>query len=179
MSNTQKNSSAWQASASHTRLGTILCRATGNGISSVSFGKDIRSDTQRDPSPAPADVRLTLQNALEQLQAYLDRRLTVFDLPLDLTGCTPFQRQVLDEICKIPYGQTITYGQIAKSVGGMKHVRAVGGAVGSNPMPIVIPCHRVVSAGGHMQGYSGWGGIATKAWLLQLEGWQLIAEALD
>ena len=181
MANLKELSPIWKCSLPGTRLGIITCGVTQNGLASLSFGDGADVDDKWHPStdPFPTEIEQTLRDALNQIRAYLDGQLKEFVLPLDLSRCTEFQKRVLTEVSNIPYGQVITYGQIAEKVGGMKHVRAVGGAVGSNPIPIVIPCHRVVSTGGHLRGYSGWGGIRTKAWLLQLEGQQLIAEELD
>lgn len=170
----------WKATVFDTPLGAVTCQATQEGLCGVTFGKQepaAGNFPQDDDAPAP--VRQALQAALGQISAYLTGGLQQFSLPLDLSACTDFQRQVLDQVISIPYGQTRTYGQIAVKLGGMNKQRAVGGAVGSNPLPVVIPCHRVVAAGGRLQGYSGWGGIRTKAWLLQLEGQRLIAEELE
>jgi O-6-methylguanine DNA methyltransferase len=107
---------------------------------------------------------------LEQLHAYLNGQKTSFDIPVDLSPLTDFQRQVLFTTQKIPPGQVTTYGEIARQIGNPKAVRAVGQALGRNPIPIVIPCHRVIASNGSMGGYSGGGGIATKIKLLKLEG---------
>jgi epoxyqueuosine reductase len=111
----------------------------------------------------------TQKNSLimEELQAYFTGELHEFDLKLDLRA-TPFQVDVLHEIARIPFGETVTYSHIAKSIGKPIARQAVGAATGSNPIPIVIPCHRVVGADGRMVGYGG--GIPLKEWLLHLEG---------
>ncbi len=181
MSTPSEKPAVWHISFSHSRLETVTCWASETGLTALSFGPQDVVPTAGLPldENTPEAAAVILSEAVRQLQAYLARQLQNFSLPFDLSACTDFQRQVLAHICKIPYGQVITYGQIAMLVGGMKHVRAVGGAVGSNPLPIVIPCHRVVSTGGQMRGYSGWGGIRTKTWLLQLEGQQLISEEMD
>ncbi|MFN3763308.1 MAG: methylated-DNA--[protein]-cysteine S-methyltransferase, partial [Anaerolineae bacterium] len=90
-----------------------------------------------------------------------------FDLPLDLRG-TPFQRRVWEELRRVPYGQTVAYGELARRVGRPGAARAVGRAVGANPVPIIVPCHRVVGADGSLVGYGG--GLEIKAALLRLEG---------
>jgi methylated-DNA-[protein]-cysteine S-methyltransferase len=102
-----------------------------------------------------------------QLRAYVRRQLTSFSLPIDPQG-TPFQRAVWAALLNIPYGQTRTYGQIAAAIGRPDAARAVGMACGSNPIGIVIPCHRVVGADGSLTGYAG--GLELKAQLLQHEG---------
>ncbi len=112
-----------------------------------------------------------LAAAAQQLNAYFYCGLRAFDLPLAPAG-SPFEQAVWGEMLRIPYGATRTYGEIARSVGGM--ARAVGGACGSNPIPILIPCHRVLAAGGSIGGYSGAGGIDTKTFLLTLEGALLV-----
>jgi methylated-DNA-[protein]-cysteine S-methyltransferase len=106
-----------------------------------------------------------LRRAREQLHAYFDGELTTFDLPLAPRG-TAYQRHVWHALCAIPYGETRSYLAIAQIAGGS--ARSVGQANANNPIPIIIPCHRVV-AGAHLGGYSGGGGLATKRWLLALE----------
>jgi methylated-DNA-[protein]-cysteine S-methyltransferase len=107
-----------------------------------------------------------LEHAAAQLQDYFDGTLKSFDLPLSPVG-TAFQRTVWDELLAIPYGDTKNYGDIAQKL--KSHARAVGQACGLNPIPIIIPCHRVLGANGKLCGYSGDGGIETKRQLLNLE----------
>ncbi len=106
---------------------------------------------------------------IHQLAEYLDGRLRQFSLLLDLTRMTSFQQQVLQLTTQIPYGQTMTYKAIASQAGKPNASRAVGRIEATNPMPLVIPCHRVVGSDGSLHGYGGPGGIKLKAWLLQLE----------
>ena len=106
-----------------------------------------------------------LQQAREQMNAYFDGALRQFDLPLAPAG-TPFRQRVWRALMDIPYGATASYGALAKQVGGC--AQAIGGANGANPLPIVIPCHRVVASTG-LGGYSGGDGLPTKRWLLALE----------
>ncbi len=106
------------------------------------------------------------REAYSQLQAYFGGRLTAFDLPTRVTG-SDFQRAVCDAISAIGFGETLTYGEIAKHLG--KPAQAVGNACGGNPIPIIIPCHRVLGAQG-LGGFSGAGGVETKVKLLRLEG---------
>lgn len=107
-----------------------------------------------------------LVEAAAQLRAYFDARLREFSLPLDPQG-TPFQLRVWRELVNIPYGATRTYGDIAAAIGSPDAVRAVGAANGTNPIAIVIPCHRVIGANGKLTGYAG--GMETKRRLLDLE----------
>jgi len=107
-----------------------------------------------------------LKDAVKQLNAYFDGKLTAFDLPLAPFG-TAFQKRVWEQMCKIPYGKTRTYGTMATSL--KSGARPVGTACGKNPIPIIIPCHRVVGTG-TLGGYSGAGGLETKVALLRLEG---------
>jgi methylated-DNA-[protein]-cysteine S-methyltransferase len=102
-----------------------------------------------------------------QLAEYFGRRRMLFDLPLAPRG-TPFQLMVWRTLATIPYGQTISYGELAARIGQPTAVRAVGAANGRNPLPIVLPCHRVIGASGSLTGFGG--GLPTKRFLLQLEG---------
>jgi methylated-DNA-[protein]-cysteine S-methyltransferase len=108
-----------------------------------------------------------LREAARQLEAYFVGDLRRFDLPLDMMG-TAFQKRVWDELLQIPYGETRSYLQVAIAVGAAQAVRAVGAANGANPVPIVVPCHRVIGSSGKLTGYGG--GLPLKKRLLQLEG---------
>ncbi|MDX2143707.1 MAG: methylated-DNA--[protein]-cysteine S-methyltransferase [Rhodospirillaceae bacterium] len=108
-----------------------------------------------------------LRKAKDQVDRYFDGKLADFDLPVKPAG-TAFQQRVWRAMCAIPYGRTKTYGDLAKSLRSV--ARAVGGACGANPIPIIIPCHRVLASNGGLGGYSGDGGLDTKAALLKLEG---------
>jgi methylated-DNA-[protein]-cysteine S-methyltransferase len=101
---------------------------------------------------------------------YLAGRRQAFDLPVDLSAVTSFQREVLLAACQIPRGQVRTYAEVARQIGRPKAARAVGQALASNPVPIVVPCHRVLAADGSLRGYTGGGGLRTKRRLLTLEG---------
>ena len=116
---------------------------------------------------ASFDDSALLLETKNQLNAYFDGQLTDFDLPLSPRG-TAFQQIVWAELRKIPYGKLRTYGDLAVTIGSRP--RPVGGACGRNPIPIILPCHRVVGNDGEMAGYSGGQGVATKQHLLQLEG---------
>jgi len=118
----------------------------------------------RAPDDEPSKL---LKEAKNQMDAYFDRKLSSFDLPLAPPG-TDFQKRVWDVMVKIPYGKTQTYGDLATAISSGP--RPVGTACGRNPIPIIIPCHRVVSSTG-LGGYSGQGGLDTKNFLLTLEGY--------
>jgi methylated-DNA-[protein]-cysteine S-methyltransferase len=113
------------------------------------------------------DANRLLGETTRQLRAYFDGNLRDFDLPLDMQG-TVFQKRVWDELQRIPYGETRSYMQVAVSVGSPQAVRAVGAANGANPVPIVVPCHRVIGSSGKLTGYGG--GLPLKKRLLELEG---------
>ena len=110
-------------------------------------------------------VSPVLENAVDQLKTYFNGQLSEFDLPLAPAG-SPFQQRVWSAMCEIPHGETWTYGKLAARADAAP--RAVGGACGANPIPIIIPCHRVLAANGS-GGYSGRGGLKTKSALLDLE----------
>ncbi|MFC2043332.1 methylated-DNA--[protein]-cysteine S-methyltransferase [Chloroflexota bacterium] len=110
-----------------------------------------------------------LEAAIIQISEYLEGKRRCFDLPIDWSMMTPFQEQVLRATDSIPYGDVSTYSEIAQEVGKPGAARAVGSAEAANPVPIVIPCHRVIGSDGKLHSYGGRGGITTKAWLLKLE----------
>ncbi len=111
-----------------------------------------------------------LLKAKAELDSYFAGKLTKFTFPMDVSIGTEFQRSVWKEIAKIRFGQVKTYAEIAEAIGKPKAARAVGGAVGSNPIPLAIGCHRVLGSSGKITGYSGGRGLPTKRILLALEG---------
>lgn len=119
-------------------------------------------------------TRLTLQ----QLQEYFSGKRREFDLPIDWNHYRPFQKEALTQAMKIPFGQVVTYGELAKRMGNPAASRAIGGAMAHNPVCIVIPCHRVVASDGHLTGYSAADGLRSKQWLLELEGHTIVREKL-
>ena len=114
----------------------------------------------------------TLLEAKQQLEDYFSGKSKTFSLPVDLSAGTEFQKSVWKQIAKIPFGKTVSYVDIAKAIGNPKASRAVGGAVGANPIPLIVGCHRVLGSTGTITGYSGGKGIPTKRWLLNHEGIQ-------
>lgn len=106
----------------------------------------------------------------KELKEYLQGKRTAFTIPIDWTPFTPFQRETLQAIFRIPYGETRTYIDIAREIDRPRAYRAVGAANAMNPMPIIVPCHRVIGMDGKLHGYGGGDGIPTKEWLLKLEG---------
>ena len=148
-------------------LGPLLLAANGHGLCFVSFASSKRAvspqpDWQEDDAPFAETIR--------QLNAYFRGELTEFDLPLALEG-TPFQLRVWRSLCDIPFAATISYGELARRIGQPQAVRAVGLANGSNPIPIIVPCHRVIGSNGRLTGYGG--GLPIKEKLLALESRQI------
>jgi O-6-methylguanine DNA methyltransferase len=127
----------------------------------------IQFDLSRPVEDSRYGIHPIATEAARQLRAYFAGQLRRFDLPLDLRG-TDFQLRVWRELERIPYGETRSYLEIAEGIGAPRAVRAVGAANGANPIPIMVPCHRVIGAGGKLVGYGG--GLPLKKRLLQLEG---------
>lgn len=106
----------------------------------------------------------------KELAEYIEGKRHAFTIPVDWTLFTPFQREALQAVFRIPYGETRTYAEIAEQINRPHAYRAVGGANAMNPMPLVIPCHRVIGMDGKLHGYGGGQGLKTKEWLLKMEG---------
>jgi methylated-DNA-[protein]-cysteine S-methyltransferase len=137
--------------------------ATGDALSALQIAQ-------------PSDVQhLWLTSAKDQLSAYFEDRQAAFDLAFDINGGTEFQQLVWRALTTIPFGQGTSYGALARQIGKPAAVRAVGAAVGRNPLGIFIPCHRVVGANRSLTGYAG--GLHRKTWLLRHEGWMVGSEA--
>jgi O-6-methylguanine DNA methyltransferase len=154
-------------------LGTLWAAVSANGLWAVEFGVDeaafLRAIRRRGPA-TPVKDSARAREALGQVSAYLNGLRRDFTLAIDWHGMTGFQRRVREAVIAIPYGQTATYGDIAAEVGEPEAARAVGRVNATNPIPLVIPCHRVIGSDGKLVGYGGMGGIATKARLLKMEG---------
>lgn len=119
-----------------------------------------------DSSPTIGESNEVVELALNQLSEYFAGTRQVFELPLGAKG-TDFRQQVWQQLCEIPYGQTVSYSDIANGIEKPKAVRAVGAANGANPIAVVVPCHRVIGKNGTLTGYAG--GLDRKQWLLQFE----------
>ena len=148
-------------------VGPLLLTGDAQGLHSLSFEKSkraegVQSAWQEDKAPFGEVIR--------QLRAYFGGKLKEFDVPVALDG-TEFQLCVWGALRTIPYGETISYGQLAQRIGNPKAVRAVGLANGANPIPIIVPCHRVIGSNGSLTGFGG--GLANKKKLLALESSQL------
>lgn len=155
-------------------LGKLTLSATLDGLCRIDFGSvlDCSQEIQAWAENAIGAVILQrnperLKEAKQQLEEYFAGERTAFDLPLDIRGGTPFQREVWHALRSIPYGETWAYKDIAEKIGNPKAVRAVGGANNKNPLSIIIPCHRVIGASGQLVGYGG--GLSKKEILLALE----------
>jgi methylated-DNA-[protein]-cysteine S-methyltransferase len=163
-----------------TPLGRIWAAANETGLVAVSlwddaprFVKEVNRLAGIIPVLIPNSQPL-LTETFAQLSAYLRGELREFDLPIDWTIMKPFQRQALQLVCDVPYGHTSTYHVIATQMGQPGAARAVGQANAANPIPLIIPCHRILGNDGKLHGYGAGGGVETKAWLLRLEGSRLV-----
>jgi methylated-DNA-[protein]-cysteine S-methyltransferase len=154
-----------------TPIGRLLVAATDRGLCRIVFDPEPERELDRLSqlhglrvlrSPLPVDA------ARRQLDEYFERRRQRFELPLDLTALRDFNRRVLDELVLVPYGEVVTYGELAARAERPRAARAVGTVMNRNPLPIVLPCHRVVGANGSLVGYGG--GLPRKETLLRLEG---------
>ena len=146
-----------------TPIGELLLAGDENALSMVGFPE---GSMRYDPEPEWIYKEQPLAEARRQLSEYFAGDRKEFDLPLSQHG-TEFQLRVLEELKTIPYGETTSYGDIAKRIGRPKAVRAVGAANGRNPIPIIVPCHRVIGSSGDLTGFGG--GLDTKTALLRLE----------
>lgn len=153
-------------------FGPLLLAATPRGLVKVSFpqfGTEATlEELARKISPRVLEAPARLDEARRELDRYFEGRLTEFELPLDWQLTEGFRKRVQRAIAGIPYGRTRSYTEVARSAGNERAVRAAGTACGANPLPIVVPCHRVLRSGGALGGYGG--GLPMKEALLKLEG---------
>lgn len=153
-------------------FGTLLLAATPHGLVRVNLPNCDAEETLEElaakVSPRVLEAPARLDQARRELDLYFAGKLTEFDLPIDWQLAHGFRGKVQRAIGQIPYGQTRTYTEMARSAGNERAVRAAGTACGSNPIPIVVPCHRVLRSGGGLGGYGG--GLPMKEALLELEG---------
>jgi O-6-methylguanine DNA methyltransferase len=152
-------------------LGPLFAAVNERGLCALDFGRKESEFLQRfDPRARLEKNPKAVQRVLAQLRQYFAGDRSSFNLPVDISQLTPFQRSVLDIACRIAPGQVWTYHRVAEELGRPRSSRPVGGALARNPIPIVIPCHRVVASDGSLGGYSGGSGLKAKRWLLRLEG---------
>jgi methylated-DNA-[protein]-cysteine S-methyltransferase len=153
-------------------VGELLVASTPRGLVRISFGADygehVLADLAEDVSPRILEAPERLDDERRQLDAYFEGKRHDFDLPLDWRLSGGFRAKVLHQIARIPYGETRSYKEMAEDAGSPRAFRAAGSACGSNPIPIVVPCHRVLASGGKLGGYGG--GLPAKQYLLRLEG---------
>ena len=146
-----------------TPLGTLTLEASERGLSSIRF-------PNRPKTIAGKMSNNVLKLAKRELTAYFARQLRAFSVPLDWDG-TDFQESVWQALTAIPYGETVSYADIARAIGRPRSARPTGGAVGRNPLPIIVPCHRVIGTDHTLTGFTG--GLNIKVALLELEGRQV------
>jgi methylated-DNA-[protein]-cysteine S-methyltransferase len=148
-------------------IGLLGVVVEGDTVVGVRFG----ARSAPEPEPGPSERH----PAVDQLESYFAGELTGFTVPVRMVGGSAFERAVWGEIAKIPYGEMVTYGAIATALGDPGAARAVGTACNHNPVPVIVPCHRVVGAGGKMVGFGG--GLDRKRRLLELEAGVAFARA--
>ncbi len=154
-----------------TTLGSFRLIASTQGLWAVCWPNQKPPYKSLQPaSDAPPKIARLLKTTAAQLADYFLGRKVCFTAPLDLSSLTPFARKVLTALAHLPYGQTITYGQLAKRIGAPAGARAVGSCLARNPLPLIIPCHRVLPRTGGLGGFSAPAGPNLKRRLLMLEG---------
>lgn len=152
-------------------IGPLLVAATDRGLLRISFDPDVENHLGQLSRLAGRRVLRAprqIDGVRRELDEYFEGRRHAFDLAVDLRGVTPFSERVLRELARVPFGETATYAQLASRAGSPKAARAVGMTMNRNPVPIVLPCHRIVGADGSLVGYAG--GLERKVALLTLEG---------
>ena len=146
-------------------LGELVLTASETALTGIYFPTSRHVPSLDDVERGPGGE--VLARTRDQLSEYFARTRTTFDLPLQPSG-TPFELRVWEELREIPFGATLSYSEIARRLGDVRSTRAVGAANGKNPIPIIVPCHRVVGANGELTGFGG--GLDRKRWLLEHEG---------
>lgn len=162
----------WMGERTMTPLGEVWVAYSFRGLVAVDFPASRAAISQRLRQMGFAEIIYDpdkVEPALAQIDEYLQGKRRSFDLPIDWSVLTSFQAQALQATVAIPYGQTLSYNEIAHQIGRPRAARAVGRAQATNPMPLVIPCHRVLGSDGKLHGYGAGEGLPTKTWLLQLE----------
>jgi methylated-DNA-[protein]-cysteine S-methyltransferase len=158
--------------AADSPFGSLLVAATRRGLVRLAFPEEeidsVLERLARRVSPRIVEAPAPLDPVRRELEEYFAGRRRGFELPLDWSLIGPFGRKVLRVTSAIPYGGVLSYAEVAAEAGSPRGSRAAGNALGSNPIPIVIPCHRVLRSGGALGGYGG--GVERKRWLLELEG---------
>lgn len=147
-----------------TPIGHVALGTTEDGLRYAWFGANLPENVRGTPT---AESDRQLAHAVDELTAYFAGDLTEFTLQVDLNGSSTFAREVLGAVAAVPYGTTATYHAIALTIGKPQAVRAVGRANATNPVPLVVPCHRIVGSDGSLTGYGG--GLPAKRWLLDHE----------
>lgn len=155
------------------RLGVVWAACSPSGLVATEFGVTRRRFASRVRKLTNCEPALGYQQmtaVVHEHKDYVEGRRRIFSMPIDWSFLSSdFQRRALHEVLRIPYGETLTYAQVASRIGQPRSARAVGRANATNPIPLVIPCHRVVGSNGTLRGYGGKGGLRTKAWLLEME----------
>jgi methylated-DNA-[protein]-cysteine S-methyltransferase len=153
-------------------VGELFLAVTGKGVACIAYDDQDREQLERGFAESLSPRVVTSARATDglrrQLVEYFDGARETFDVPVDDRLMSPFIRKVLRETARVPYGRVSTYGTVAANIARPSAARAVGAALGANPIPIVIPCHRIVGASGRLTGYAG--GLQRKEFLLRLEG---------
>ena len=150
-------------------VGTILIVADASAVVAVAIHPERSAKLQALGLTGHEQSNRISQSAAEQVVAYFAGERKRFDLPFSFAGISPFARKILSGLIDVPYGETMSYGELATICGHPQAARAVGRVMAANPVPIIVPCHRIVGSSGKMTGYSGGDGIVTKEWLLAFE----------
>lgn len=149
----------------HSNVGTLKIVANENALVAILWEKE-KNNRVKLQAMTKVDNHPIIQRTEKQLMEYFDKQRTSFDIPIEMNG-TDFQNTIWEALSKIPYGKTLSYLQLAQKINRPKAVRALGTAIGRNPLSILIPCHRVIGSDGSLTGFAG--GLDKKAFLLNLE----------